>query len=57
MNFSTFPNKTEGLQKLEPGIHGISNAILDTPWPKVEKSKRQLKHLIEQQEYSSVGEF
>ena len=29
-------------------IHGISNAILDTPWPKVEKSKRQLKHLIEQ---------
>ncbi|MCW8818436.1 MAG: NRDE family protein [Ignavibacteriaceae bacterium] len=44
-----FSNKTNGLQKLEPGIHGISNAILDTPWPKVEKSKRQLKHLIEQQ--------
>lgn len=44
-----FSNKTDGLQKLEPGIHGISNAILDTPWPKVEKSKRQLKHLIEQQ--------
>jgi uncharacterized protein with NRDE domain len=43
-----FSNKTEGLQKLEPGIHGISNAVLDTPWPKVEKSKRQLKHLIEQ---------
>ena len=44
-----FSNKTESIQKLEPGIHGISNAILDTPWPKVEKSKRQLKHLIEQQ--------
>jgi uncharacterized protein with NRDE domain len=44
-----FSNKTDGLTKLEPGIHGISNAILDTPWPKVEKSKRQLKHLIEQQ--------
>jgi len=43
-----FSNKTNGLKKLEPGIHGISNAILDTPWPKVEKSKRQLKHLIEQ---------
>lgn len=43
-----FSNKTEGLQKLEHGIHGISNAILDTPWPKVKKSKRQLKHLIEQ---------
>jgi uncharacterized protein with NRDE domain len=44
-----FSNKTDRLKKLEPGIHGISNAILDTPWPKVEKSKRQLKHVIEQQ--------
>ena len=41
-----FSNKTIGLRKLEPGIHGISNAILDTPWPKVEKSKRQLKSII-----------
>ena len=43
-----FSNKTDGLKKLESGIHGISNAILDTPWPKVEKSKRQLQNLIEQ---------
>jgi uncharacterized protein with NRDE domain len=44
-----FSNKTNGLQKLKPGIHGISNAILDTPWPKVEKSKMQLNRLIEHQ--------
>ena len=44
-----FSNKTEGLQKLKPGIHGISNAILDAPWPKVEKSKIQLQRLIEYQ--------
>ena len=43
-----FSNKTEGLVKLEPGIHGISNSVLNIPWPKVEKSKRQLQHLIEQ---------
>ena len=42
-----FSNKTEDIQKLEPGIHGISNSILDTPWPKVEKSKHQLQRLIE----------
>jgi len=42
-----FSNKTEDIQKLEPDIHGISNAILDTPWPKVEKSKIQLQRLIE----------
>jgi uncharacterized protein with NRDE domain len=41
-------NKTSELKKLESGVHGISNAILNTPWPKVEKSKRQLKHLVEQ---------
>jgi uncharacterized protein with NRDE domain len=45
-----FSNKTDGIQKLEPGIHGISNAILDTPWPKVEKSKQHLQSLIQQDE-------
>ena len=45
-----FSNKTEGLQKLERGIHGISNAILGTPWPKVEKSKRHLQSLIQQED-------
>ncbi len=44
-----FSNKTEGFHKLEPAIHGISNAVLDTPWPKVEKSKIQLQRLIEYQ--------
>ena len=42
-----FSNKTTELQKIESGIHGISNAILDTPWPKVEKSKKLLQNLIE----------
>jgi uncharacterized protein with NRDE domain len=42
-----FSNKTEELQRLKPGIYGISNAVLDTPWPKVEKSKIQLQRLIE----------
>jgi uncharacterized protein with NRDE domain len=25
--------------RVEPGIHGLSNHLLDTPWPKVEKAK------------------
>ena len=45
-----FSNKSNGLQKIKPGIHGISNAILDTPWPKVEKSKRQLQNLIRRED-------
>lgn len=28
--------------KLEPGIYGLSNHLLDTPWPKVEQGKQAL---------------
>lgn len=45
-----FSNETGGFQKLNPGIHGISNALLDTPWPKVEKSKKQIEILLNQNE-------
>ena len=31
-----------------PGVHGLSNATLDTPWPKVERGRRALEaHLLE----------
>ena len=29
-----------------PGIHGLSNHLLDTPWPKVERGKRALEQLL-----------
>lgn len=32
---------------LEPGIYGLSNDILDTPWPKVVKGKASLKSILE----------
>jgi uncharacterized protein with NRDE domain len=32
-------------QALEPGIYGLSNHVLDTPWPKVERGKRELEAL------------
>jgi uncharacterized protein with NRDE domain len=45
-----FSNKSDGLKKLESGIHGISNTLLNTPWPKVEKSKQYLEKLVGQQD-------
>ena len=33
-----------GLAEVQPGVHGLSNAALDTPWPKV----LRLKHSVEQ---------
>jgi uncharacterized protein with NRDE domain len=32
--------------KLTPGIHGISNRLLDTPWPKLEKAKAGFLNII-----------
>jgi uncharacterized protein with NRDE domain len=32
--------------RLLPGIHGISNHLLDTPWPKIERGKRALEDLL-----------
>ena len=32
-------NRADGVRTLAVGIHGISNAALDTPWPKVTRSK------------------
>jgi uncharacterized protein with NRDE domain len=37
-----FSNRTASVQALSPGIHGLSNHLLDTPWPKVERGKRRL---------------
>ena len=34
-------------QRLAPGIYGLSNARLDTPWPKVELGKARLQALLQ----------
>jgi uncharacterized protein with NRDE domain len=31
---------------LEPGLYGLSNHLLDSPWPKVERGKRELHELV-----------
>ena len=33
-------------QPLEPGIYGISNSLLDAPWPKVVRTKAQFASLL-----------
>ena len=31
--------------RVEPGVHGLSNALLDTPWPKVVRGRQKLAGL------------
>lgn len=35
-------------QRIEPGVHVLSNASLDTPWPKARRLKRALQAFINQ---------
>jgi len=36
-----------GSGKLAPGIHGLSNACLDVPWPKVRRGTAELKRAVD----------
>jgi len=38
-----FSSRAGSVQKLSPGVHGLSNHLLDTPWPKVARGKQRLE--------------
>lgn len=40
-------NRGDPARALTPGLYGLSNASLDTPWPKVLRSKARLASLLE----------
>jgi uncharacterized protein with NRDE domain len=41
-------NRAARIIELGPGVHGLSNHLLDTPWPKVERGKSALARLLGQ---------
>ena len=41
-----YSNKADKIKELKPGLYGLSNHLLDTPWPKVEKGKAGLKKIL-----------
>ncbi|KGP91796.1 hypothetical protein N780_15580 [Pontibacillus chungwhensis BH030062] len=42
-----YSNRERDIRELEPGIYGLSNHLLDTPWPKVQKGKEGLGACLE----------
>lgn len=42
-----YSNYGEDIQQVEKGIFGLSNALLDTPWPKLEKLKSRFGKAIQ----------
>lgn len=43
--------------RLRGGIHGVSNALLDTPWPKVVRAKEALEHAMRRAERDDEAFF
>jgi uncharacterized protein with NRDE domain len=41
-----YSNRGNDIQKLKPGLFGISNHLIETPWPKVKKGKADLQDLL-----------
>lgn len=48
-------NQEAGPRPLGPGVYGVSNARLDTPWPKVARGKAELRGLLALPELSVDG--
>lgn len=45
-----YSNYGNGVQPLAPGFHGLSNHLLNTPWPKVERGKALLQPVLQEKE-------
>ena len=42
-----FSNQTMQIEELKPGIYALSNALLNTPWPKSEWAKQRFKQILD----------
>jgi uncharacterized protein with NRDE domain len=52
-----FSNRNNKIVKVSPGVHGLSNHLLDTPWPKVKKGKQALEKSIKHREALDSNEL
>lgn len=50
-------NYKQGVEQLSPGLHGLSNHLLDTPWPKVERGLEKMRKLVTSNEILSAQLF
>jgi uncharacterized protein with NRDE domain len=52
-----YSNQENEINTIEAGVHGLSNHLLDTPWPKVERAKSGLKTLLSQASFKEEALF
>ena len=42
-----YSNRAGGVQALTPGVYGLSNHLLDTPWPKLQRGRNALWRVLD----------
>ena len=52
-----YSNRGGRVRSLSAGMHGLSNHLLDTPWPKVARGKEALANLISEQGAPSLEDL
>ncbi len=52
-----FSNREYVVEYIPPGIHGQSNNLLDTPWPKVQRGKDALRKILSSTTDPDTGEL
>jgi uncharacterized protein with NRDE domain len=52
-----YSNRSDAIVAIAPGVHGLSNHLLDTPWPKVVRGKESLGRLLATGDFSAEGLF
>ncbi len=50
-------NRQATSRRLEPGVYGLSNHLLDTSWPKVERGKKGLSTLLNKLPFNREAAF
>jgi uncharacterized protein with NRDE domain len=49
-----FSNYKNDIEKIPSGLHGLSNHLLNTPWPKVEQGVKDMKRALNQEKINST---
>ncbi len=52
-----YGNYQSGVHEVTDGIHGLSNALLNTDWPKVERGKSKLANVIDNKHINTESLF
>lgn len=52
-----YSNREKLIRELAPGVHGLSNGLLNEPWPKVTKGINMLKDILQDEEFEFESLF